>query len=119
MAPLAPDTLHTPVPLEATVNTTGFPDPPPVADNVADPPTDPEAGAVNEIVCGAALTVIVCWTWGAAWYLALPAWFAPMTQRPGWLKVTGAAEIEHTDPLAEAMVKVTGLPEPPPDAATA
>ena len=79
---MVPDTLHTPVSPEATVNTTGLPDPPPVADKVADPPTDPEAGAVKEIACGAAPTVILCWTCGAAWYLALPAWFGPMTQRP-------------------------------------
>ncbi len=52
MVPLAPDTLHTPAPLETTVNTTGLPDPPPVADKLADPPTDPDTGAVNEIAWG-------------------------------------------------------------------
>jgi hypothetical protein len=119
VVPLAPDTLHTPAPLEATVNTTGLPDPPPVADKAADPPTDPDAGAVNEIAWGAASTVIACWASGAGWYLALPTWLASMTQRPGWLKVTVEAEIEHTDSLEESMVKVTRLPEPPPDAATA
>jgi hypothetical protein len=67
VVPLAPDTLHTAVLLEATVNTTGLPDPPPVADNVADPPTGPDTGAVNEIAWGAALTVIVRWISGAAW----------------------------------------------------
>jgi len=82
VVPLAPDTLHTPAPLEATVNTTGLPDPPPVADKAADPPTDPDAGAVNEIAWGAASTVIVRWISGAGWYLALPAWLAPMTQLP-------------------------------------
>ena len=74
MLPLVPDTLHTPVPLvESTENTTGLPDPPPVADKVAGTPTVPVAGAVNEITWVLAFTVIACWAWGAAWYVALPA----------------------------------------------
>ena len=64
---MAPDTVHTPgLPAE---NTTGFPEPPPEADKVAEPPAVPEAGAVNEIdwdSFSALLTVIVRWTWGAA-----------------------------------------------------
>jgi hypothetical protein len=34
----------------STVKTTGLPDVPPVADRIAEPPTEPEAGAVKEIV---------------------------------------------------------------------
>ena len=47
-------------------NTTGLPDPPPVADKSAEPRTVPEAGAEKEIDWGIALTVIVRWTWGAS-----------------------------------------------------
>jgi hypothetical protein len=53
-----PVTEHTPAPLlESTLNTTGFPDAPPVADNESDPPKIPAVGAVNEIVCGALATL--------------------------------------------------------------
>ena len=45
-----PDTVHTLAPLdEATENTTGLPEPPPVADRCAEPPAIPDAGAVKEI----------------------------------------------------------------------
>ena len=56
--------MHTPGLL--VENTTGFPEPPPEADKVAEPPAVPEAGAVNEIDWGIPLTVIACWTWGVA-----------------------------------------------------
>ena len=47
---MVPDTVHTPGPLEgSTENTTGLPEPPPVADKAAEPPAVPEAGAVKEI----------------------------------------------------------------------
>ena len=59
-----PDTVHTLEP--ATENTTGLPEPPPVADNPAESPTVPEAGAVNEIDWGISVTVIVRRTWGAS-----------------------------------------------------
>ena len=59
---MVPDTVHAPEP----ENTTGLPEPPPVADNCAEPRTVPGAGAVKEIDWGIALTVIVRWTWGAA-----------------------------------------------------
>ena len=60
MAPFVPDTVHTPDPDDgSTENTTGFPDPPPVAVSVADPPTLPVAGAVKLIDCDAMLTVWV------------------------------------------------------------
>jgi hypothetical protein len=49
----------------------------------------------------------------------LPAWLASMTQLPGWLNVTVPPETEHTAPLPESMLKLTGSPDPPPDAATA
>jgi hypothetical protein len=43
--------LHTPGPLEAsTEKTSGLPEAPPVADNVAELPTTPEAVAVKLIV---------------------------------------------------------------------
>ena len=75
---------------------------------------------VNEIACViGALTFTVCWAWAAAWYLVLPAWLASMTQVPGFLKVTVEPEIEHTEPLAGLMLKVTRLPDPPPLAVTA
>jgi hypothetical protein len=46
---LVPDTLHTPVSLEeSTENTTGLPDPPPVADKVADPVASPNPVAERE-----------------------------------------------------------------------
>jgi hypothetical protein len=41
------------------VNTTGLPDPPPVAVSVADPPTVPVAGAVKLITWDAGLMVMV------------------------------------------------------------
>ncbi len=42
--------MHTCGPLEAsTENTTGLPEPPPVADKAAEPPAVPDAGAVKEI----------------------------------------------------------------------
>ena len=58
--------MHTPGLLAE--NTTGFPEPPPEADKAAEPPTVPEAGAVNEIdwdSFSALLTVIIRWTWDA------------------------------------------------------
>jgi hypothetical protein len=64
-------------------------------------------------------TVIVCWTWGAAWYLPLSAWLASMTQLPGWPKVTVDPEIEHAELVEDgSMLKVTGFSEPPPRAVT-
>ena len=57
--------------------------------------------------------------------MALPAWLASMTQLPTLLKVTVVLLIELVVPIEpvmehteEPVVKVTGLPEPPPDAAT-
>ena len=64
-------------------------------------------------------TVTVCWTWvTAAWYRVSPAWLASRMQVPGLLKVTVDPEIEHTEPLAESMLKITGLPDAPPVAVT-
>ena len=66
---MVPDTVHTPAAGGVTENTTGLPEPPPVADNVAEPPAVPGTGAVNEIDWDSFWplpTVIVCWTWGAA-----------------------------------------------------
>ena len=53
-----PLTLHTPAPLAgSTEKTTGLPDPPPVADSVADCPAMPSVGGVKVIACGIAITV--------------------------------------------------------------
>jgi len=102
---------------------TGLPEAPPVASRLGNSVrADTLVGGsrVKVIVWAirGALTVIVCWAWGAGWYCALPAWLASMTQLPCWLKVTVEPESEHTEVLEESMVKVTGLPEAPPDAAT-
>ena len=63
--------------------------------------------------------MITCWAWGAAWYRALPAWFASITHRPGWPKVTVAPEIVQAELVEEASTpNVTGFPDPPPVAVT-
>ncbi len=47
---MRPVTVHTPGSLAgSTENTTGLPEPPPVADRIAEPPAVAEAGAVKEI----------------------------------------------------------------------
>ena len=47
---MLPDTVHAPGPLEgSTVNTTGLPEPPPVADRAAEPPAAAEAGTAKVI----------------------------------------------------------------------
>jgi hypothetical protein len=49
----------------------------------------------------------------------LPAWFASITHRPGWPKVTMAPEIVQAELVEDASTpKVTGFPEPPPFAVT-
>jgi hypothetical protein len=64
---MVPDTVHTPGPLErSTENTTGLPEPPPVARKTAEDHTAPDIGAVKAIDWGIPLTVIVRWTWGAS-----------------------------------------------------
>ncbi len=64
---MVPDTRHARGPLAgSTENTTGLPEPPPVADKAAEDPTDSGGGAVKEIDWGILLTVIVRWTWGAS-----------------------------------------------------
>jgi len=78
-----PDTVHAPGVLEAsTENTTGLPEPPPVAHRFAEDCGAPDGGGVKEIDCGLLRTLIVRWTWGAAAYLLWPAWLASMTQLP-------------------------------------
>jgi len=49
----------------------------------------------------------------------LPAWRASITHGPAWWNVTVAPDIEHADALGGSMLNVTGLPDPPPVAATA
>ena len=65
------------------------------------------------------LTVMACWACGAGWYRAFPAWFASMTHLPALLKVTVEPEIEHTEPLPGSMLRITGLPDSPPETVTA
>ena len=56
---VAPDSVHAPVLLAgSTLNTTGFPDPPPVADKLTELPTVPVAGALNVIVCAGSATSV-------------------------------------------------------------
>jgi hypothetical protein len=50
------------------------------------------------------VTVTACWAFGAAWYVALPAWLASMTHEPAWLKVTVEPETEHTEVLDGSML---------------
>ena len=71
-----------PVPLEgSTENTTGLPDPPPVADSSAGLPTAGLRGGKGDR-WAMPLTVMACWACGAGWYRAFPAWFASMTHLP-------------------------------------
>ena len=111
-----PDTVHTPGPLEApTENTTGLPEPPPVANKFAEDCATPNGGAVKEIDCDIPLTVIVRWTWGAAAYLQIAglvgvddaaARCGVGHRRPGHGACPGAVEAPREN--------MTGLPEPPP-----
>jgi len=58
------------------------------------------------------VTVIDCWTWGAAFQLVLPAWLASTTQVPAPAKLTTPAEIEHAPEVLEpSIVKLTVRPE--------
>ena len=63
---MPPETAHTPALAGSTENMTGLPEPPPVADRVAEPPAVPEAGAGKEIDWGCPVTLIIRWTWAAA-----------------------------------------------------
>ena len=56
-------------------------------------------------------TVKVCWTWGAALKLELPAWLASIVQLPAAVKLTTPPEMEQLAEVVESMVKVTGSPE--------
>jgi hypothetical protein len=62
-----------------------------------------EATALSVIELGtdALFTVKVCWTWGAALKLALPAWLASRTQEPVLWKLTTPAVMVQM-PLLEA-----------------
>ena len=51
--------------------------------------------------------------------MALPSWLASITQRSVLLNVTVEPEIVHTDLLPGSMLRITRLPDPPPDAVTA
>jgi len=58
---------------------------------------------------GAAVTVKLCCTWGAAEYDELPAWFASMMQVPTVRKV--AVAFETVQMLVVVEVNVTARPE--------
>ena len=58
------------------------------------------------------LTVKLCWTWGAAFHVALPAWLASRVQVPGpWKLTTPPPLIEQTPALEASTVMATGRPE--------
>src|SRR5262245_10613789 len=52
-----------------------------------------------------------CWTWGAGANVALPAWFALITQVPVPMKDTVAPASEHTVLADASIVIVTGSPD--------
>ena len=55
-------TLHTPDPLAgSTVKTTGLPEPPPLADSVAEVPVKPKLGPLKVIVCGCCTVRLKLW----------------------------------------------------------
>src|SRR2546423_15485583 len=56
-------------------------------------------------------TAKVCWAWGAAFQLALPAWLASMTQVPTVVKLTVEPEMEQNEVALASMVKATARPE--------
>ena len=101
------------------LNVTGFPEPPPVAVTLYSTSLRGTEVKVIDWAIFVPFTVMVCWAWGAAWYLSLPAWLASMTQLPVLLKVTLEPMIEHTEALPGSMLRITGLPDPPPEAVTA
>ena len=37
------------------------------------------------------LTAVVCWAWGAGWYLVLPTWLASMTRQERHVTITASA----------------------------
>ena len=77
------DTAQAPAVLDpSTVKITGLPDAPPVAVRVAWPPTVPVPGPVKLIAWAPGLTVMDCWTWGAAAYPFPAAWLASITHVP-------------------------------------
>ena len=122
-----PDTVHTPGPPEpSTENTTGLPEPPPVADNAAEPPGVPDAGGVNEIDW-AGFGRVVYAKWLAALVFEVPAGVVTVmvtVPAPGGLvtvicvlesAVMVAAAVPKRTPVAPARpvpVMVTVLPPP-------
>jgi hypothetical protein len=116
-------TVHPDVEVLSTANVTGLPDAPPVAAAVYVVPGSGFVGAVlvKTIVCTPSTEVTVCCCTAAAEYEALPAWCASITHVPaGAVKVTSPVEefTVHPDVEVLSTVKVTGLPDPPPVAAT-
>ena len=83
------------------------------------PPTVAAVGAtvVKVMACGMAATVTVWVNSVAAAKFEVPDWSASIRQLPTVLKETMPTLIEHTDAELRSMLKVTGLPEPPPVAA--
>ena len=70
-------------------------------------------------------TVMVCWAWGAGWYLSLPSWLASMTHVPGAVYLTVVPLVPDTlhtpvllagssDVLEGSTENTTGLPDLPP-----
>ena len=65
---------------------------------------------VKVIVWLPLLTVIDCWTWGAAFQLVLPAWLASILQVPTPVKLMTPAFKVHPV-LVPSRVMVTASPE--------
>ena len=70
-------------------------------------------GAVEvKVMVWVRLTAKLCWTWGAALQVVLPAWLASRVQVPGpWKLTTTPPVIEQTPELEASTVMVTVRPE--------
>src|SRR5215216_4188444 len=72
------------------------------------------AGATPTVTCTSVclkLTAKDCWTCGAGWKLALPAWLALITHVPDQVKETTPPLIVQTEEADASIVKTTGKPE--------
>ena len=85
------------------------------------PVADALAGTVNVTLPVVVLETVVllvtvtdCCTCVAAFQLLFPAWFALILHVPAALKLTTPDEIEQIALVVASIVKVTGLPDPPP-----
>ena len=115
---MAPDTAHTPVPLDgSTENSTGLPDPPPwPTTSLTGPPGPGRGGEPDRLRDAGHRDRLLGLGRGL---VPRVAGLVRVDHAPaGWSKVTVAPEIEHTDALPGAMPRTTGLPELPPETVT-